>query len=67
MADTENQYHKPVVLQGANKAIISYAVFPEFAQSTLQSLANLTGIVELLHSLAEKIEDPVGNRFVELP
>jgi len=66
MADTENQDYEPVVFERANDAVISDAIFPEFAQSAVQSLANLTGIVELLHSRAKKIEDPAVDRFVEL-
>jgi hypothetical protein len=67
VTNPENQHYESIIFQRANQAVISDAVFPELAQGTLKSLADLTGIVELFHSLAEKIQDPTGHRFVELP
>jgi hypothetical protein len=51
MADPENQYHKPVVFQGANEAIISYAVSPEPAQCALEPPSDCSWIVQFFDAL----------------
>src|ERR1700733_5260611 len=65
MADTENQYHKPVVFEGANEAVISDAIFPEPAQSALETCSNLPRIVRSSDALAEKLQNSLLDGLVE--
>jgi hypothetical protein len=45
VADAEDQDYEAVVFQGADEAVVADAVFPEFAESALESFTDFVGIV----------------------
>ena len=66
MTDAEHQHDKSMALQGADDAVVSYAVFPELTQGALKSFADFSGIVEFANTLVKEFQDAAANRLVEI-
>ncbi len=66
MSYAEDQHYYSRVFQRTDQAVISDTVLPESAQGALKSCSDLSRIVQFLDALAEKIQNSIGNRPVEL-
>jgi hypothetical protein len=66
MADPEDKHDEPVLLKRADDAIVSDTVFPELPESTLETLADFSGVIESGNSFVQEFRDASGDRFVEL-
>jgi hypothetical protein len=51
VADAEDEDHKAIVFERADDAVVSYAVFPELAQGTLELPAESCSLLGRLTSL----------------
>jgi hypothetical protein len=65
MPHAKHEYHQSLVLQGADKAVVAHAIFPELAQGSLESFADFAGIIELPDSLIQKLEDAPCYRLIQ--
>src|SRR6266700_1474860 len=65
VADAEDEDDQAFVFERANNAVVADTVSPEFAQSPLESLANLARVVELPDSFVEKLGNTPRDGFIE--
>jgi hypothetical protein len=66
MANPENQYHQPVVLDLADEAVVPNTVFPELPHTrALQGFPNAARIVELRYPVMKELQDALGVLRVE--
>ena len=66
MTEVQNEHDEPIMLPGADKAVASNALLPELAERALEPCADLPRVIEFPDSLAEKLENAAGDRFIRL-
>jgi hypothetical protein len=66
VADAENKHNQTIIFQRTDEAVISDAVFPELAESPLQSFSDFSRVVEWGDPLVEKFENAVRYGFIKL-
>jgi hypothetical protein len=65
MPDAEDKYHEPIVIDRADKAVISNAVFPEIAEGAPKSFTDFVRIIESRDSFVKELRDTPSDRSIQ--
>ena len=65
-AHAEHEDYQTFILKRTDDAVISDAVPPELAESTLKSFTDLARIFQFGDSITQELEDAIGDRLIEI-